>query len=247
MIYITGDTHGQFGHVKEFCEKYNTTKDDILIILGDAGLNFNGNEYDRDRKRGVERLPITIFAIHGNHEMRPESVDTYKTMKWNGGLVYYEPEFPSLLFAKDGEIFDLDGNKTIIIGGAYSVDKEIRLIRGWKWFEDEQPSDEIKAYVEEQLGKEKWKVDVVLSHTCPLKYEPVEWFMSGVNQNAVDKSTEKWLDYIENMLDYNKWYCGHYHGAKKIDKLQFMFSDFDIFYKNKKEINLENLEEEREC
>lgn len=41
--------------------------------------------------------------------------------------------------------------KTIVIGGAYSVDKFYRLSKGYNWFEDEQPSDEIKAYVESNL------------------------------------------------------------------------------------------------
>lgn len=31
--------------------------------------------------------------------------------------------------------------KTIVIGGAYSVDKFYRLSKGYNWFEDEQPSD----------------------------------------------------------------------------------------------------------
>ena len=30
MIFITGDTHGDFGRVNEFCEEYCTTKEDIL-------------------------------------------------------------------------------------------------------------------------------------------------------------------------------------------------------------------------
>ena len=56
-----------------------------------------------------------------------------------------------------------------------------------------------------------WTVDVVLSHTVSPKYEPVEVFMAGVDQSRVDKSTEEWLDRIEDRLDYGKWYCGHYH------------------------------------
>lgn len=27
---------------------------------------------------------------------------------WHDGVAYYEPEFPNILFAKDGEIYDLD-------------------------------------------------------------------------------------------------------------------------------------------
>ena len=39
---------------------------------------------------------------------------------WHDGVVYYEPEFPNILFAKDGEIYDFDGKKALVIGGAYS-------------------------------------------------------------------------------------------------------------------------------
>ena len=50
-----------------------------------------------------EELPITIFAIHGNLEQRPYTIESYKEREWNGGIVYYEEDFPSILFAKDGE------------------------------------------------------------------------------------------------------------------------------------------------
>ena len=66
-------------------------------------------------------------------------------------------EYPNILFAKDGEIFNMDGLKAVVIGGAYSIDK---------------------------------------------KYEPVEVFLSGVDQSRVDKSTEEWLDGIEDRLEY---------------------------------------------
>lgn len=50
MIYITGDTHGNFEHIESFCKRMDTSTDDILIILGDAGINFYGEEYDRRKK-----------------------------------------------------------------------------------------------------------------------------------------------------------------------------------------------------
>lgn len=37
MIYITGDTHRDFERIFDFCEENGTTKDDVLVILGDAG------------------------------------------------------------------------------------------------------------------------------------------------------------------------------------------------------------------
>ena len=47
----------------------------------------------------------------------------YKLQEWNGGKVWVEEAYPNILFAKDGEIYDIAGMKTIVIGGAYSVDK----------------------------------------------------------------------------------------------------------------------------
>lgn len=231
MIYITGDTHARFERVVDFCEKMNTTKEDILIILGDAGINYYNGKKDILLKKLLADLPITLFCIHGNHEMRPHNIEGYDLVGYKGGKVWVQKEYPNILFAKDGEIFDFKiGDfiyKTIVIGGAYSVDKYYRQMRGWNWFEDEQPNQEIKDFVEEQLKIENNEIDIVLSHTCPLKYEPIEWFLSGIDQSKVDKSTEEWLDNIENIIKYQKWYCGHYHGSKKIDKIQFMFNDFD--------------------
>lgn len=229
MFYITGDTHGQFERIEAFCRRFETSKNDVMIILGDVGINYSGGSRDRMRKEFLEALPITIFAIHGNHEQRPQTIEGYREKIWHGGVVYCEEEFPSLLFAKDGEVFDLDGKQAIVMGGAYSIDKEVRLMYGYGWWPDEQPSEEIKQYVESRLDKLGWKVDVVLSHTTPLKYEPVEVFLKGIDQSRVDKSTEKWLDGIEDRLEYRKWYCGHCHTEKKIDRIEIMFENFDEF------------------
>ena len=50
MIYITGDTHGQFERIENFCRRYGTGKDDVMIILGDAGINFSGGLRDQIKK-----------------------------------------------------------------------------------------------------------------------------------------------------------------------------------------------------
>ena len=199
-----------------------------MIILGDAGINFYGGWRDLHKKEFISKLPITLFCIHGNHEQRPATIPTYSEQEWHGGIVYVEAQFPSILFAKDGEAYDLNGLQAIAIGGAYSIDWMLR-IPGRSWWPDEQPSPEIKSRVEAKLQQLDWMVDVVLSHTVPLKYEPVEVFLPGIDQRKVDKSTEQWLDQIEDRLQYSKWYAGHYHTQKHIDAMQLLFTDFDVF------------------
>lgn len=205
--------------------RFKPTKDDTIVILGDVGANYFGDIRDNKLKEAFAKLEPTIFCIHGNHEMRPWNIPTYKTKEWNGGTVWSEENYPNILFAKDGEIFDIEDIKHLVIGGAYSVDKFYRLGRGYGWWEDEQPSEEIKQYVEQQI-KEK-EFDVILSHTCPFKYEPIETFLPGIDQSTVDTSTEEWLDKIEESVDYKAWYCGHWHINKRIDKIHFLFHGFE--------------------
>lgn len=229
MIYITGDTHGDFDRIRDFCVAFDTMEEDIMIILGDAGINYNGAPYDDYKKESLSYYPIQFFCIHGNHECRPQNIDSYIEKEFHGGIVYVEEKYPNIMFAKDGEIYDFNGLKVLVIGGAYSVDKNYRIHYGYKWWNDEQPSLEVKQQVERKLDEVNWQVDVVLTHTTPLKYEPTEAFLEGINQNLVDKSTEIWLDHIEERLEYKKWYCGHYHIDKKIDKIELMFNKIGVF------------------
>ena len=87
MIYITGDTHGQFERIEAFCERFGTSHENILIILGDAGINFGGWNRDCVKKRFLESLPVTLFCIHGNHEQRPQAIESYQEKLWHGGVV----------------------------------------------------------------------------------------------------------------------------------------------------------------
>lgn len=226
-VYLTGDTHGVFNRVIHFCKEQETVRKNTFIVLGDAGINYGGKR-DIALKKNLSKVPVTFFCIHGNHEQRPSPELGYELGEYHGGKVWVEPKYPNILFAIDGEVYEFCGQSCIVIGGAYSVDKWYRLRNGWGWWSDEQPSDETKAKVEQALTLRNWKVDVVLSHTCPLHYEPTEVFLPGLDQSKVDTSTEEWLDGIEQRLDYRYWYCGHFHTEKKIDKLQFMFNDFTL-------------------
>ena len=181
MIYITGDMHRDFTRL----DNKKFSKNDILIILGDAGVNYYLNEEDNKLKEYLKKYNIKIFCIRGNHEERPENISTYKKINMFGGKVYIEKEHPYLIFAKDGEEYNIDGKQILVIGGAYSIDKIYRIIYGYKWFKEEQLSkEEMKTIYNKVKGKH---YDIVLTHTCPYKYEPIEVFVEGIDQSKVDK------------------------------------------------------------
>ena len=223
MVYYTGDIHGDPMRLESFCQRWNLSGNDILVLLGDVGANYYMGKRDDETKRRLNDLGPIIFCVHGNHEIRPHHISTYKSKQWSGGAVLYEEKFPNLLFAQDGEIFNMDGLTHLVMGGAYSVDKHYRIARGYGWWEDEQPSEETKAYVEQQARNNQ--VDVILSHTCPYKYIPREAFLPMVNQNQVDNSTERGLDEIEETAQYRAWICGHWHINKRVDFVWFLFDN----------------------
>lgn len=226
MIYLTADTHGKYRRIMEFLESGAITPNDVLIILGDAGFNYDAVPGSGlKRKAPVNVWGIPVLCLQGNHELRPEHIDSYREIPWNGGVVYQEAKYPNLLFAKDGECYIIDGKRVMVCGGAYTVFKEYRIARGLPWYADEQPSEAIRQRVEARLDSMDWRVDLMLTHTCPAKAVPTEKYISGVDQSTVDKSTEEWLDRIEDRLDYDAWYCGHWHIEKQVGKIHFVYQN----------------------
>lgn len=107
-FYITGDCHGDFKKITFFCEHHKTAVDDVMIVLGDFGVNHWLGKTDKKNKELLAQMPLTFFAVHGNHEARPYEIEGYIEKEWCGGIVYMEPKYPNILFAKDGEIYTLE-------------------------------------------------------------------------------------------------------------------------------------------
>ena len=83
-----------------------------MIILGDAGINYWLDLSDKELKGQLSGMNITFFCVHGNHEARPWEAEDYEEKIWNEGIVYVEEQYPNILFAKDGEIYNFNGKKS---------------------------------------------------------------------------------------------------------------------------------------
>lgn len=241
-IFVMGDIHGSNRAIKHFMKrakaKENFDGSDTMILLGDAGLNYNLDTFDSIRKRVLGNYPFTYFIIRGNHEERPSECmkmfpDRWTTEEFFGNTVYVEKEFPYIKYALDEPtIYTIPHNgkvyKTLIFPGAYSVDKEYRLKVGHKWFPKEQMTEE-EMNIGRKLVMENPFVDLVLSHTCPCIYEPTDLFFPFIDQSKVDKTMEKYLGEIECVLEYKAWMWGHYHETRFFEergsKKMMLFED----------------------
>lgn len=237
-IFCTGDVHADFKRLKKIkkrCIELNTTKDDALIILGDLSCNYWLDERDRQVKDFISTIPITFLVIRGNHEARPSNISSYQyCISKKYGALWYEYDYPSIYFLDDGAHI-INGKRFLVASGAYSVDKNYRLMTGAKWFSDEQPSEEDKSRVRAVVCLNN-KFDYVCSHTAPIEHEPTHLFLPFVDQSTIDKSTERYLQEIYELLDkeyLKEWLFGHYHSDEILpDKFHILYHDIVMIYSN---------------
>ena len=233
-VYITGDKHRNYKAFLRFVKKHKLTPRDTVVILGDSGFNCFGDRRDDALKEKISQAGPAVLCIHGNKERRPEEIPFYKQGRFSGGAVWYEEQYPNLLFAQDCQIYTLAGRDAVVLGGAHSVDRLFCLENDRPVWEHEDVSEETKKRLEEVLAARGNRVDYILSHTVPYKYEPREMFLSNRKRKKpkkgfvpdIDKTTEKWLDKIEESVYYRHWFAGHYHTDKHVDKLSILFDTF---------------------
>ena len=232
-LIFTGDTHGGFATITRISNiQLNTPEykpeETMIVVLGDAGLNFWLNNTDKKYKKLLNAMNYHIYCVRGNHEQRPELIKNMVLVNDENvnNVVYMEEVFPNIRYFVDGKIYNLLGYKCLVVGGAYSVDKWYRLARaGYSkdevdiadpkkcgWFKDEcLTTTEMTNIMGEVEGK---TVDFILSHTCPLSWEPTDLFLNCIDQSTVDKSMEVWLDELKNKVGWKYYLFGHYHSDR---------------------------------
>ena len=124
-LSLVSDTHGKVAERLYHIPDTLNPKETAIIILGDAGFNFWLNKTDTKTKREASKYGYTIYCIRGNHEERPELIPSmlHTYDKIVHGPVYVEENFPLIKYFCDGATYEINGHKTLVIGGAYSVDK----------------------------------------------------------------------------------------------------------------------------
>ena len=215
-VFIRGDTHGVFSWLPAWCEENHTTKNDALIILGDAGIMYYGPTSDRERmlKEFIAKQSITLLCVRGNHEARPANYTSTCFEIWDDDPVvptgvYFEPKYPNIQYFADGSTPLINKRRFLIIGGAYSVDKEYRQLMGWRWFANEELNDEEMCNILDKI--DHCKFNFVLTHTCPEAWQPVDLFMNSIDRSKISKRMERFLTTVSEVIDFDHWYFGHFH------------------------------------
>lgn len=251
--FVSGDCHGDMTRFAIRAHQNLNSYEDKetgYIILGDAGINFWGDERDDRTKQILEDTGSFYYLVRGNHDQRPEHLEDIRET-WDPFIlapVLYQPRFPHIYYLQDGYTYHFGDYSALVIGGAYSVDKEYRLSKAKMtgnetyeelaqkalWFADEQLSSDEMALIETALtmfttaSSFQTNVDFVFTHTCPLSWVPTDKFLLATDQSKVDKTMEKWLDHLKDQIQWKIWCFGHYHDDRiERPHVEMYFHDID--------------------
>lgn len=223
--HICGDLHGNLSRLYHL--KFDNPEEHGIIILGDFGLNYYLDESENFKKQSLNNKGFKVYAVRGNHEMRPKEVfGMTKVFDPDvGGEVYLQYDYPNIRYFDNYGEYMINNLRTLVIGGAYSVDKYYRLSAGFRWFRNEQLNEAERTECAEIASRGSY--DLVLSHTCPYSWRPTDLFLSTIDQTTVDNTMEIWMNSLKNNCDWKVWCFGHYHDDRWIRRSEkhdvFMF------------------------
>ena len=220
MLYITGDTHGNFDRILKWTETTNLNKDkDFLFILGDFGYIWDNKRtsFEKDNLDFISCLPFTTLFIDGNHENH-ERLNSMRVVNFSGGKAH--KVYDSIYHLMRGQVYEIAGKRIFTFGGASSIDKHLRT-EGISWWKEEEFNycEANTAY--ENLNNVGWEVDYVLTHSAPFSIR------DKLLESNKPSSTERMLEAMLRNIKFKRWYFGHYHIDKKMDNFTAMYENIE--------------------
>jgi predicted phosphodiesterase len=232
MIFVTGDTHRDFGRfgAGNFPEQKEMTKKDYVIVCGDFGI-WDGSNAERRLLDGLDAKPYTTLFVTGNHS-NYDMLKRLPTGDWNGGKVQFIRD--SVIHLMRGQVYDIDKKRVFTMGGASShdiddgilepgdpqfhakrreLDRQNALYRinHVSWWADELPCDAEYETARKNLDACGWKVDYIVSHCAPSSIADIV----GGGRFQRDRLTD-FFEELKGRCEFDYWFFGHYHGNRAL-------------------------------
>lgn len=238
MVYITGDTHGEWNRfsIDNFPEQKDMTRDDYIIVCGDFGI-WNDDKTERWWLKWLSEKSFTVLFVDGNHENFDRLFgEEFDVVEFHGGMAHKIRE--NIYHLMRGYVFELCGKKFFTFGGARSHDisdgvlypedyasrkelfnayrnavskRKLVRIKNLSWWEQEMPTQEEMKRGMDALSLCDNSVDFIVTHCCPSHIASV--FSMGMYKP--DELTS-YFNMVAETVKFSKWFFGHYHDNRVI-------------------------------
>ena len=238
VIYVTGDTHGEF---KRFKNKiFHANAEDTVIICGDFGGLWDNSPTEKYWLKWLCEKPYQILFCDGNHE-NYDMINSCSVENLFGGKVHKISD--NIYHLMRGEVFEIEGRKFFVMGGARSHDtedgilnsldkdfniqekmlirrgKKMYRVKGVSWWEEEMPSEKEFSHALETLSKHDFKVDYIITHDCPTDVQKIVVENYVEEKRKHEYKPDELTDFFQTIwkkCEFEKWFFGHYHADAEI-------------------------------
>ena len=210
MIYVTGDTHGDYDSlIKRGVNKLK--KGDKLIITGDFGFIWDGSEKEQKNLSKLSKKKFDILFVEGAHENR-ELLEKYAEADLYLGKAIKIAH--NIYCLKRGEIYKIDGKTVLAIGGGMPPMSDDPADTG------STPTDDELRYAVDNIQALGRKVDLIITHEAPASVKKL------IDRTAQINDLNIFLDTVMHNTRYGHWYFGNLHSDRDIsDKLTCVFEE----------------------
>ena len=200
MVYITGDTHGDFTRFKNAVLK-KADANDIVIVCGDFGFFWDDSKKEQKYRQKLSELKYTVAFVDGCHE-NYDMLEAYPVSDWNGGKARVIA--PNIVHLLRGEIYTICGKRFFTFGGGHSQDFEYRTAENW--WEREQPTYEEILHAAENLKAHENKVDYIITHEPPASLK--DCLRVDMMQRL---EVHAFFEDLTQICSFRQWYFGKCH------------------------------------
>lgn len=235
ILVFSGDIHGEFKSLVWKLTQECRIRDADVVICGDCGFGFGSYKYYDELYRKLEpkleKFDITLWFLRGNHD---------KLEGYFDGNEEEHPDWPRFKFIQDYKTLDIQGITIYPIGGATSID--IKHRKNYNEMKEKFGSDK-RIWWESEKIKKLYKglpnkVDLIISHQCPLSFEPIlvreSWMSDEIYEEVLQE--RKYLDYVFQNIRCKYWFYGHHHTSlvNSLEGVVYKCLDIMEFYQLQK-------------
>lgn len=205
-VAVAGDWHGNQSYALKAINWAAKQNVDSILHVGDFGFWRSPDGYSKTLGERALKLGIEIFFVDGNHENH-DLLDSLPISDDGTRAVA-----PGVTHLPRGFTWDWNGGKWLALGGAHSVDRQLRR-EHIDWFRQETLSlgDAFRA---SSVGQ----VDFMVTHDCPDRV-----LLPGIDNRSIWEApfpieelalARQHREFLGQIVDVNKpkfLFHGHYH------------------------------------
>lgn len=214
-IMMLGDTHGRADEAILAVQNAATLGIDTIMQCGDFGMwdHFkDGIEFLDDLNSALMDTDIMLVWVDGNHE-NFDRLEWYcaNNPKNMWGQVFIRS---NILYSPRGCKFKHEGKMFMTVGGAVSIDRDMRQPHV-SWWAQEQLTDAELDLIVTRHEASPGHVDYLLTHDCPTNAP----FRERLKNDYDSRVHRQRMDKLGKAIKPTLWMHGHMH--TKYDGYQF--------------------------